>query len=224
MNLDAWRRIGASDTLLNWLDVGVPFIPLKNITPPPFYIPSPKFSQPQTDFIRSEIATLLQKGYIEPTDNPYCVSPLKCVSKKNGKLRLCHNLFHLNTFSEAPKFQYEGIDTVSQLISANDCLATVDLKDGFYHIKLHVDHRKYFGFYFDKKYYQWTVCPFGWNASPYYFTKVIRTVISFIRSNDIRAVLYVDDLLLMSQRNNFTDHRDFILQCFDELSLQVNFD
>jgi hypothetical protein len=133
-------------------------------------------------------------------------------------------LFHLNEYSDAPKFQYESIGAVAECICYEDCLLTVDLKDGFYHVPLRPEHRKYFGFAFNGKYYEWCVCPFGWNGSPYYFHKITREVVKFIRDNGIRVVMYVDDLILMSSYSTVTDHKDFIIQTFEDLGLCINFE
>ena len=225
MNYEAWYRIGASSTVLDWINSGVPLQFKQNRPPLPFYLPNPHFSNKEKDFLSSEISRLLKAGFIEHcTTTPHCVSPLKCVPKKNGKIRLCINLFELNRHSDPPKFQYESIEAVAQSIVHNDTLFTVDLKDGFYHVKINPAHRKYFGFHFNNQFYQWCVCPFGWNGSPYYFYKVMREVLKFIRDNNIRSVLYVDDLLLMTSPAQATDHKDFVLHTFQELGLCVNYE
>jgi hypothetical protein len=224
MNHLAWSNIGAGQTVLDWIERGVPFLFKHDQPPPVFQLSNPKFSRRQLEFLSKEIQRLENCGFIEKSVQPHCVSPLKCVPKKNGKLRLCINLFQLNKYSVPPKFQYESISAVAQSITFEDHLVTIDLKDGFYHVPIAPNHRKYFGFVFNGEFFQWCVCPFGWNGSPYYFYKLMREVVKFIRSNNIRAVMYVDDLLLMSHSATVTDHKDFIVQTFEDLGLRINFE
>ena len=44
---------------------------------------------------------------------------------------------------KTPSFTQEGIKSVADLIEAEDKLVTVELKDSFYHIKIHPDFQKY---------------------------------------------------------------------------------
>ena len=100
----------------------------------------------------------------------------------------------------------------------------MDLRDGFYHVPTKREHRKYFGFQFNKQFYRWCVCPFGWNGSPYYFYKVMREVVKYLRDNCLRTVLYVDDLILMTRPSQVTDHKDLVLDTFSDLGLSINYD
>ena len=88
---------------------------------------------------------------------------------------------------------------MTSLAKPKDYLVTADLKDGFHHIKVHMEHRTYFGFQSRGIYYQWTVLPYGHSCSPYLFCKILRHVVTYLRSQGIRVVLYVDDFLIMAQ-------------------------
>ena len=47
----------------------------------------------------------------------------------------------------------------------------------------------------------WTfkTLPFGLNSTPYIFTKLMKPVIAILRKLGIRAILYLDDLLIIAQ-------------------------
>ena len=64
-------------------------------------------------------------------------------SEKNGKLLLVVDCRHLNNYKDCPKFTQEGIETVAHQIKEDDKLISVDLKNGFHHVKLPIAHRKY---------------------------------------------------------------------------------
>ena len=83
----AWRRIGASDTVLRWITQGVP-LPFK-CTPQDIYRSNPVFSSSHRNFIATELKDLLRRGAIEVcTVRPKVVCALNVVPKKNKKLRL----------------------------------------------------------------------------------------------------------------------------------------
>jgi hypothetical protein len=221
-NISAWDRIGVNPTVRTWITDGVP---LQFSDIPSFYIRNQKFTKQEYQFLQHEIQSLLKAGLIESCNyKPICVSPLKCVPKKSGGFRMVTNLFHFNQFIHAPKFQYENIQSVGDVIQAQDQLVTLDLKNGFFHIKVLESHRDYLGFEFHGCFYRWAVCPFGLCSSPYYFNKVLKVVTAFLREQGIRSVLYVDDILVLAQHSFITDHRDFVLDTLCELGFCINYE
>jgi len=158
------------------------------------------------------------------SEKPYCLSPIKCVPKKNNKLRLVTDLRQLNSSLSPPKFKYEDIHTVSSVVESGDHMVSLDLKNGFLHIPIAERDQPFLGFAFRNKFYVWRVCPFGLNCSPYYFYKVLRPVVSFLRQQNIRVVLYVDDTLILAKASAIVDHRDFVVQTFQDLGFLINFE
>lgn len=219
----AWREIGASETLLDWVKNGVP-IPF-NSQPSPFEIKNRLFTLKETCFINDEIKRLLNLGYISVSlTKPRCVSNINVVPKKNNKFRLITDLRKLNYHCTPPKFVYESIEQVLEIVDANDYLVTVDLKDAFFHVKLNEEFRTYFGFKWLDKYYVWNVTPFGWNVSPYYCCKLLRCVIGHLRSNNIKVTCYVDDILLSDSESSISQNRDNVLDTLSRLDLTINYE
>ena len=222
-NLHKWQSIGASNSVLDWIENGVKF-PLKEEVPN-FEIPNKTFSAKEESFLISEISNLLLLGCITVTDNrPNCVSPISCVPKKNGKFRLVTDLRHLNSYSHAPKIKYEDINTVIKVVEPKDYMVTADLENGFFHIPIHKDHQTLLGFKFQSRYYTWSVLPFGHKCSPFYFVKILRPVVIFLRSLGLTLVLYVDDFILFAQKDAIVNHREQLLTTLKELGWLVNFE
>ena len=217
---DTWKRIGANDTILKWITEGVP-LPFTS-EPSTFHLDNYILNSKEVAFIDDEINALLQSGAIRVSDVvPVCVSPLKCVPKRDS-FRLIIDLRQVNEHIQSEKFQYECIETVCEYIQAKDKLITLDLKNGFHHVPIVRCDHKYLGFKWRSTYYVWQVLPFGLSCSPYYFCKVLHPIVQFLREQLIRVVLFVDDFLLMVEEVFFTDHRDFVTQTLDELGLMVN--
>ena len=221
-NIDKWKSIGASNTIINWINEGVR-LPLSGDIKS-FEFNNGKFSAKESNFLKAEINNLLLQGFIDIAESkPQCVSPITCVPKKNGTFRLVTDLRHLNSFSSPPKFKYEDINSVIKVTRPKDYMVSCDLKDGFFHIPVHEDHRTLLGFKYKSTYYTWNVLPFGHNCSPFYFSKILRPVVTYLRSIGLRLVLYVDDFILFARFEDIQEHKTNLLSLLNELGWRVNF-
>ena len=80
------------------------------------------------------------------------------------------------------------------------------------------EHRDYLGFSYKGLYYRWKVLPFGLCCSPYYFSKVVRPVITYLRSIGLRVTVYVDE------ESCSADHIDQLIHTLTELGFIINFE
>ena len=221
--LNEWINIGAPAEVISWLSNGV-MLPFAE-RPKPFHIPNYKLTFTHGIFVAKELAQLIQAGSIvecDPCSPPKCISPIHCVPKKGGKLRLIIDLRQINQHLEVPKFCYEDIQVVSQLVQPDDYMVTLDLKNGFHHIPINKADQEYLGFSFRGKLYKWTVLPFGLKISPYVFCKTIRAVIAYLRSENLRIVAYMDDFWLAASKLMIENHKSILLSTLKNLGLIVN--
>ena len=138
--IDSWKRINAGETVLNWIEEGVP-IPF-NDRPGHRYIPNPKFNKVHYEFIQKEIGRLLSIGAIEICQmKPRFISPLNVVPKKNGSYRLITNLKCLNESVARKSYRNEDIRTTLDLVEKDDMMSSIDLKDCFLHISVRKQDR-----------------------------------------------------------------------------------
>ena len=73
-------------------------------------------------------------------DKPHYVSHIAVVPKRNNTFRLIQNFKPVRVVNDScckVTFQCEDIKTVAQLIEPTDDVVTVDIKNGFHHIKIH---------------------------------------------------------------------------------------
>ena len=73
-------------------------------------------------------------------DKPHYVSHIALVPKRNNKFCLIQNLRPVRGVNDScckVTFHCEDIKTVAQLIEHTGDLVTVDIKNGFHHIKIH---------------------------------------------------------------------------------------
>ena len=222
-HISAWQNIGANEEVLSWINEGIK-LPFKN-TPDRYEYSNHKFTVDQVRFLDTEINKLLKSGAISRSVNkPFCVNALGCVPKKNKSFRLIVDLRPLNVNIDVPYFKNEGIDVVCDSLEPNDEFVSIDLKDGFHHLSVHPQFRKYLGFQWKKQYYVFNVLPFGCNVSPYYFNKTIRTVVQYLRQNDLRFASFVDDGLLCAQPKDIETQTKFLVDTYVRLGLVINYE
>lgn len=218
---DYWRSVTSNECVLQWLEQGVP-LPVTE-KPRPFELPNRTFSAKESSFINEEVQVLLSTKCIAKcrANEAFYVSPINTVPKKDS-FRLITDLRHLNGFLKPPKCAYEDIDDVIKTVQPSDHLVTLDIKNGFFHIPVKQEDTNYLCFKWKDQYYKWLVLPFGCNYSPYFFVKVVRSVIEHLRNNNVRIVGYVDDFLICDHPATINKTRDWVLEELKNLGWFLN--
>ena len=121
-----------------------------------------------------------------------------------------------------PRFKQEGISQVTELIEEGDDIITADLKDGFNHVAIRYKDQRYFGMCWRNQFYVFTKLPFGASCSPYFFNKILRQVITYLREQNLRTTVFVDDFFQVLKPMVTTDHKDVLLHTLDELGWDIN--
>ncbi|KAI8431183.1 hypothetical protein MSG28_001221 [Choristoneura fumiferana] len=118
----------------------------------------------------------------------------------------------------------EDIRTATQLISKDSYMATIDLKDAYFLVPVHANHRKYLRFRFDKL-YQFTCLPFGLCSAPYVFTKLVKPILTHLRNKGHTLVAYLDDILCMGDTySNCLNTVNAVINTLQRLGFVVNYE
>lgn len=78
-------------------------------------------------------------------------------------------------------------------------MISFDLKSGYHHIDIHPECQTYLGLAWKfsnckiRRYFIFTVLPFGLSTAPHIFTKTLRPLVKFWRFNGINMGLFLDD-------------------------------
>ena len=178
-----WRSIGASSHVLSWIKRGVPIEWLGDRPPPPFYKrPLPSCAKQQQWWLCTEAPRLIKLGALTRlSERPAYCSNAFCVPKGDA-WRTVVNLKHLNKFNVAHKCRFETLKFLQRYDLSHAWALKADMADAFYQVPLHAASKQYFCFEFAGQYYQLNSLPFGWNNSPYYFTKITRPFVAHLRA------------------------------------------
>ena len=90
----------------------------------------------------------------------------------------------------------DTLDTVIKLMKPGCYMASIDLRDAYYTIPIHLDHQKYLKFVANGELYQYTCLPNGLASAPRIFTKLMKPIYSTLRSMGQIISGYIDDSYL----------------------------
>ena len=111
----------------------------------------------------------------------------------------------------------EGLHTVKDLIRPGVWMVIVDLKDAYFAIPVHREHRKFLRFRFKGKTFEFNCLPFGLSSSPWVFTKTLKPAAALFWELRVRLIIYMDDILVSGESlQQLQDHAGgltYLLEC-----------
>ena len=160
------------------------------------------------------------EGIIE---KPFIINPLTVTVQSSGKKRLILDLRHVNKFIYKQKFKCEDVKTAMQLLDKDFFMFKFDLKSAYHHIEIFEEHRRYLAFAWNfgqskARYFRFCVLAFGLSTAPFVFTKLLKALIRYWRSQGIPIVVFLDDSLgggatqRQAKIHSLTVHSD-LLKC-----------
>ena len=175
----AWKSYDASfwhiQTLKRGLACEFTTKPPLSLQPIPFEISNPE----KRAVLQEHILLMCQKGAIETVSDPmtpgyYSIIFLR--PKKSGELRPIIDLFSLNHHIFTPSFKMESAQSVRSALTQGQWIASVDLRDAYFHIPIRKSYRKYLRFATENQVWQIRALPFGLSVAPAVFTRVMSLV------------------------------------------------
>lgn len=201
-NTDFWiNTLKANKTVINILKEGYK-LPLFSI-PDQAKFKNNKSAYENTEFVTEAIRDLLNtERIIEVKEPPYIVNPLSVSVQNSGKKRLILDLRFVNQHIFKESIKFDDFKIMEQFLNPNEFMFKFDIKQGYHHIDIFEPHQKFLGFSWviDGKirYFVFTVLPFGLTSAPFIFTKIMRCLIKYWRTNGIKIACFLDDGLGVS--------------------------
>lgn len=192
----------------------------------PSLFPKQSFSTKDSLAIQSEISHLLKIEAVRScsSENGQFISSIFLVPKSNGGQRFILNLKNLNKYVLANHFKMEDSRTAVSLMTQSCFMLNLDLKEAYFLVPISDGHRKYLRFYFNNILYEFCALPFGLCSAPYIFTKLLKPVMSHLRSRGYKSVYYLDDILCLG--NTYQDcleNAQETIACLTKLGFIINY-
>ena len=186
--------------------------------------PVTQVSAAETPQVEEEVRKLIAKGaIIQVPDSDDSFVSLSQI-KKDGQFRPVINLKPLNRFVRSQHFKMEGMHVVRDLLQQGDWMTRLDLKDAYFAIPIHRDHRRFLRFKWQAATFEFQCLPFGLSSAPRTFAKILRPVVGVLRRLGIRCVIYLDDLFIMGQDQEETRWQTWAaIDLLEALGFLVNF-
>ena len=121
-------------------------------------------------------------------------------TQASPKVEASHRPKQAQQFSTRRKVQ-NGNSRVHQDLpdSRGMGIVTIYLSDGYLHIPIHPNSRKYLRFCYKSQVFQFTSLPFGLATAPQVFTMIVQEVKLMALSRGLKLHQYLDDRLIRSQ-------------------------
>ena len=198
---DKWIHIGAEEWVLAILRDGyrIPFYVLPPLTECPLVFGMYSPGSEKGKALDLEVQLLMEKGAIEMAPStPGFYSHLFVVPKTTGGYRPILDLSVLNRYVLKTKFRMETVKTVLSAVREGDWMTSIDLKDAYFQVPIHLDSRKFLRFTWRDQSFQFRVLCFGLSTAPQVFTRMMAPVSAAFHRQGFRLLRYLDDWLLLA--------------------------
>ncbi len=111
----------------------------------------------------------------------YC-SAAFMVPKGADNFRLVINNKPVNIACTVKHCKYDTLKLLSRLPVKDAWAVKADMKDAYFQIPVLPNHRKFLAFEVCGRFYHLNCLPFGWCNSPWFFTKIVRAFVAYVRS------------------------------------------
>ncbi|XP_055622779.1 uncharacterized protein LOC129766284 [Toxorhynchites rutilus septentrionalis] len=160
------------------------------------------------------VQEMMSNGIVRESDSPYS-SRVVLTRKKNGEYRLCVNFEPLNKLVERDHFPLPIIEDQIAKLQDRKYFTSLDMKNGFYHVDIAENSRKYLSFVTEEGQYEFNKLPFGYTNSPSIFARYVMKVLKkYVESGEI--VVFIDDILVSTV--TIDEHFDLLSRLFRTLA------
>ena len=139
---------------------------------------------------------MLESGAIRPSQSYWC-NAVVLVQKKDGGLEFCINFCFLNACTKKDSYPLPRIQEVLESLVGAGYFSCLDLKSGFWQIKMEEMSKQYTAFTVGNiGFFECNCMPFGLCNAPATFQWLMQNCLGEL--NLIYCLIYLDDLIVFS--------------------------
>ena len=170
--------------------------------------------------VEEELDKLEKAGIISPVTFSEWASPICCVPKPNGQVRICGDFkATLNPQLIPEQHPMQKVEDVFATLAGGEKFTKLDLTQAYLTINLHPDHRKYVTINTHKGLYQYNRVPYGVTDSGAKYQKPIDQLLMGAKGTQC----IVDDVIITGQNDaEHLQNLDEVLRRLHEHGLKVN--
>ena len=171
--------------------------------------------------IEEHFIDLLQRGVVVRGEGNQGASPVTCVQKKDGTMRVCVDYTRLNAATRPLCYPLPRIDELSEIIPGGTrYFSNIDLKEAYYSLPLSVNSRKCAAIIVPNGVFIPNRCVFGLKNAPMKFQMMMECI---LRECKGFTYVYLDDILIFSRsEQEHVHHVNEVLKVLSENGLFLN--
>ncbi|XP_039284325.1 uncharacterized protein K02A2.6-like [Nilaparvata lugens] len=172
------------------------------------------------DNVKEELKNLENQGIISKVKYSDWASPLVCVPRNNGKLRLCVDLkVTVNKFVSVDKYPLPKIDYTFQKFHNAKVFCKIDLSNAFLQIEVRENSKKFLTVNTINGLYVFNRLCFGLSSAPAIFQSTIDKILEGIEN----CAAYQDDVLIGGENHKSCEIvLNNVLSRLNEFNVKIN--
>lgn len=154
---------------------------------------------------------MLKLGVIEASTSPWA-SPVVCVAKQDGSLRMCVDYRGLNKVTSTDIYPMPRIEELLDKVAPTEYITTMDLCKGYYQVPLAEEDKAKTAFLTPMGKFQFTRMPFGLKNAPAVFQRLMDGILGGLDF----AAAYIDDVVVASK--TWEEHLQHLRTVMDRIT------
>lgn len=170
--------------------------------------------------VEKQIQVWLESDVIQPSYSDYAANVL-FVPKKDNTKRLCIDYRKLNLKIFKDKFPIPNMEDALDTLQKGNIFTTLDMENGFFHVKINERSRKYTAFSTPDGHYEFKRVPFGLCNSPSIFCRFVNVIFKDLINKKI-IITYMDDIMIIARNYHEAMERlRIVLRRAEEYNLKI---
>ncbi|KAJ8729020.1 hypothetical protein PYW07_006716 [Mythimna separata] len=180
-----------------------------------------RLSLKEQQIVEDQVTEWLDNNIIRVSFSEYA-SPLVLVRKKDGSTRVCVDYRQVNKKMVKDEYPLPVIEDLIDKLRDSKVFSVLDLKNGFFHLKVSEESIPYTSFVTHHGQYEFLRAPFGLSNCPKYFMRFVSTIFRSLIDKGIMLV-FIDDIIIPAKDEEQGVQRlKEVLSVASEYGLQIN--